>query len=182
MRGGEKIRLAARARNDVFGAEGRSCRAQGAMALEEAAKLLLAEPPEKRPEPLPSMEVDRLEHVVRGGGRLDQDDAPVGVVVATDDESSLLHPVDDPGRARHRRAQPPAVFGDVGPLVRSSTRTFRWTRLIASLCMCLNSPKNWTGFQDVSSSTTARASASRAALRRCGVDDSVNVSLIFNGT
>src|SRR5947207_660421 len=68
-------RLAARARNDVFGAEGRSCRAQGAMALQEAAKLLLAEPPEKRPEPLPSMEIDRLEHVVRGGGRLDQNDA-----------------------------------------------------------------------------------------------------------
>ena len=68
-------------------------------------ELVVGHPAKQGFEVLAALGCHLPEDGVAGIGRVDEDDPPIGGVVAALDEAALLHPVDDPGRARDRHVE-----------------------------------------------------------------------------
>src|SRR5436853_4814380 len=83
-----------------LGVERFTSRPDRAESRSKRGELIVAQPPEEVAELLAALLGHRPEHRQPGLGRDDEDDATVLMIVLTLDEVALLHPADDPRRAR----------------------------------------------------------------------------------
>jgi hypothetical protein len=79
--------------------------AHRAQSGEEAFELDVGHPVEQPREVLSAFHREVPEYRVAGIRRMDEDDPPILWLAPSLDQAALLHPIDDPGRARHRHIE-----------------------------------------------------------------------------